>query len=110
MLVKAKQEVDNAMKMLFPKESTFYNYSQQINSTVTSDQAENVVTKAANQKSTDIFESSLTKVGELNLVVPSQRKTCRLIKKKRVVLDGTSVSELKRNLGIFASGTSNQIN
>jgi len=69
MLIKAKQEVDNAMKMLFPKESTFYNYSHQNSSA--SDQAENVVTRAANQKSTDILESSMTKVGQLNLVVPS---------------------------------------
>lgn len=39
MLIKAKQEVDNAMKMLFPNDSSFYNYQTS---------SDNVVTRAAN--------------------------------------------------------------
>lgn len=46
----------------------------------------------------------MTKVGEISLA-PAQKQTCRLIKKKRVVLDNTAVNELKRNLGVFANGT-----
>lgn len=103
MLIKAKQEVDNAMKMLFPNDSSFYNYSSTA-ATTQSSTSGNVVTRAANQSS-DILESSLTKVGEISLV-PSQKQTCRLIKKKRVILDNTAVNELKRNLGVFANGTS----
>mmetsp|Transcript_56598 Transcript_56598/g.77927 ORF Transcript_56598/g.77927 Transcript_56598/m.77927 type:complete len:128 (-) Transcript_56598:270-653(-) len=46
MLIKAKQEVDNAMKMLFPNDSSFYNYSTSSGASTAA--TENVVTRAAN--------------------------------------------------------------